>query len=475
MAENVTLEKVLLGDTTKEYVDKVNKAIDNVNSNSDAIEDLTEAVANAGKVDNVKVNDISVVGNKVANVKINGSTTVNVETSSTGEITISAPTLAKSLTLSVDPSTYVLTATLEDANGTVLSTPTVDLPLETMVVGASYDESTKEIVLTLQNKETTRFSVADLVSGLVGTDKNFTDGQVLIADGNAKKAKSSGYTIKTSVPANAKFTDTTYDPATPSKQGLMSADDKAKLDGIDSSLVGVTKDEIGKVKDVKVNGTTVLGTDGVANITIDDLKAGYVSVQSSSLVNCVVDGTTYKAIKVADTDTELEVYNSDGNKILTHTVRKDGFLYICVGTNAISCTLRKINGNSVSGGGTVDSEGFRNAKWIEIEDNSDIQHTYINKLPLNGKPSLLLIGVYDTASSSKPIRTLKFFIPSLQNLGKSVGTIYIADDDPSTINNQKIDVFEMSFNDSNTSASLSRTSNFSNSWRIYSIILVRFD
>lgn len=205
MAENVTLEKVLLGDTTKEYVDKVNKAIDNVNSNSDAIEDLTEAVANAGKVDNVKVNDISVVGNKVANVKINGSTTVNVETSSTGEITISAPTLAKSLTLSVNPSTYVLTATLKDANGTVLSTPTVDLPLETMVVGASYDESKKEIVLTLQNKETTRFSVADLVSGLVGTDNNFVGDEVLVADGNGKKAKSSGYTIN---PKN--FDDTDY-------------------------------------------------------------------------------------------------------------------------------------------------------------------------------------------------------------------------------------------------------------------------
>lgn len=195
MAENVTLEKVLLGDTTKEYVDKINKAIENVNSNSDDIENLTGAVANAGKVDDVKVNGKSVVSNKIANVTVNGSATVNVTTSETGEITISAPTLAKSLTLSVDPSTYVLTATLKDANGTVLSTPTVDLPLETMVVGASYDENTKEIVLTLQNHETTRFSVADLVSGLVATDNNFVNEEVLVADGNGQKAKSSGYTI----------------------------------------------------------------------------------------------------------------------------------------------------------------------------------------------------------------------------------------------------------------------------------------
>lgn len=461
MAENVLLEKVLLGDTTKDAVDKINSAIEQVNTNADAIED-------AGKVDDVNVNGISVLSKKIANVTVNGSATVNVTTSETGEINISAPTLAKSLTLAVNTSTYVLTATLKDANGNVLSTPSVDLPLETMVVGASYDESTKEIVLTLQNGKTTRFSVADLVAGLVATDNNFTDGQVLVADGNGKKAKSSGFTIKTSVPANAKFTDTTYENATTSKSGLMSSTDKAKLDRIDSSLEGVTADQIGKVKDVKVNGTSVLGSDGVASITIDDLKAGYVSVSSSSLVNCVVGGTTYKAIKVADTDTELEVYNSEGNKILTHTVRKDGYLYICVGTTAISCTLRKINGNSVSGG-TVDSEGFRNAKWIEIEDNSDSQHTYINELPLNGKPSLLRIGIYDPTSSSEPIKTVKFFIPKTEGINKSLGTIYL------NIEGKTGDTFTIVFNASNTSATLNRASGFNSTFSIMSIILVRFD
>lgn len=443
MAENVTLEKVLLGDTTKEYVDKVNKAIDNVNSNSDAIENLTEAVANAGKVDDVKVNDISVVSNKVANVKINGSTTVNVTTSETGEITISAPTLAKSLAFSVNTSTYELTATLKDSNGNALSTQTVDLPLETMVVDASYDESTKEIVLTLQNGKTTRFSVADLVSGLVATDKNFTDGQVLIADGNAKKAKSSGFTIKTSVPANAKFTDTTYDPATPSKQGLMSADDKAKLDGIDSSLVGVTKDEIGKVKDVKVNGSTVLGTDGVANITIDDLKAGYVSVSSSSLVDCTVNGTKYKAIKVADTDTELEVYNLAGNKILTHTVRKDGFLYICVGTTAISCTLRKISGNFVGTGGSssvVKVIELKNGRGRMYNDFLEIGKLYaltLGSSPITGYSGIfwfvdgLDIGLGGILNQSVPIGDARYLSFVKDQYGHY--DVYYKDTDHSTI------------------------------------------
>lgn len=70
------------------------------------------------------------------------------------------------LGLSIDTSTYVMTIALKNSSGTTLDTQTVDLPLETMVVDASYNKSTKEITLTLQNGTTTSFSVADLVSGL---------------------------------------------------------------------------------------------------------------------------------------------------------------------------------------------------------------------------------------------------------------------------------------------------------------------
>ena len=71
------------------------------------------------------------------------------------------------LDLSIDSSTYVMTLSLTNSQGTALDTKTVDLPLETMVVDANYDNSSKEITLTLQNGNTTSFSVADLVSGLV--------------------------------------------------------------------------------------------------------------------------------------------------------------------------------------------------------------------------------------------------------------------------------------------------------------------
>lgn len=71
------------------------------------------------------------------------------------------------LGVSIDNTTYVMTIDLKNTAGDVISTGSVDLPLESMVIGASYDDSTKEIVLTLQSGEEVRFSVSDLVSGLV--------------------------------------------------------------------------------------------------------------------------------------------------------------------------------------------------------------------------------------------------------------------------------------------------------------------
>lgn len=75
--------------------------------------------------------------------------------------------LAHSLELSINNTTYVMTATLKNEDGDVLGTPSsIDLPLETMVVSGSYDDNTKKIILTLNNGQTIEFSVADLVSGL---------------------------------------------------------------------------------------------------------------------------------------------------------------------------------------------------------------------------------------------------------------------------------------------------------------------
>ena len=73
------------------------------------------------------------------------------------------------LVLTIDPTTFVLTASLKNINGEIIvgSEATIDLPLESMVVSGSYDPITKTVNLVLQSGQVVSFSVADLIDGLV--------------------------------------------------------------------------------------------------------------------------------------------------------------------------------------------------------------------------------------------------------------------------------------------------------------------
>lgn len=97
---------------------------------------------------------------------------------------------ATNINFTIDQANYKITAQLTDQDGNKLGEERViDLPLESVVINGKYDSSTKEIVLTLQNGNTIRFSVADLVSGLQptlvsGTNIKTINGQNLLGSGN---------------------------------------------------------------------------------------------------------------------------------------------------------------------------------------------------------------------------------------------------------------------------------------------------
>lgn len=77
-----------------------------------------------------------------------------------------ATNTGSTIDLQIDNSTYVVTLALKNSSGTTISTGTIDLPLESVVVNGAYNDTTKKIILTLNNGSTIEFSVADLVSGL---------------------------------------------------------------------------------------------------------------------------------------------------------------------------------------------------------------------------------------------------------------------------------------------------------------------
>lgn len=69
------------------------------------------------------------------------------------------------LGLSIDTKTYEMTIELKNAGGTVLSTKSIDFPIESMVVNASYKDG--KLTLTLQNGQTLEVDISAIVSGLV--------------------------------------------------------------------------------------------------------------------------------------------------------------------------------------------------------------------------------------------------------------------------------------------------------------------
>lgn len=69
------------------------------------------------------------------------------------------------LGLSIDTSTYVMTLELKNSAGQVLSSKTIDFPIESMVVNASYKDG--KLTLTLQNGQTLVVDISAIVSGLV--------------------------------------------------------------------------------------------------------------------------------------------------------------------------------------------------------------------------------------------------------------------------------------------------------------------
>lgn len=103
-----------------------------------------------------------------ANAASNKTINITVPTQASDVSALPASTkYATALSLSINSSTYVVTAQLKDQDGNNIgSAQTIDLPLESVVVNGSYDSTNKKVVLTLESGSTVEFSVADLVSGL---------------------------------------------------------------------------------------------------------------------------------------------------------------------------------------------------------------------------------------------------------------------------------------------------------------------
>ena len=123
-----------------------------------------------------------------------------------------------------------------------------------------------------------------------------------------------GVDITVKLPANPD-TNTTYNNATQSTAGLMSAADKIKLDGI---ATGATAN-VGTITGVSINGTNI-ATSGIANIPVASTNIyGVVKLSSSTSSTSTVLAATASAVKNA-----YDLANSKQDALNYTPVRQGG-------------------------------------------------------------------------------------------------------------------------------------------------------
>ena len=156
------------------------------------------------------------------------------------------------------------------------------------------------------------------VDGAVTGPATSVDSHVAVFSGTTGKViEDSGFTIGKSVPADAKFTDTTYNPATTSAAGLMSAADKSDFDSLKTACQGkatdatVTRDS----QTITVELQSVFYGQGDGFYTDpQSINIPYVSSQGAGLLtttmfarfNRIADGATAdSALTEADIDAAI--------------------------------------------------------------------------------------------------------------------------------------------------------------------------
>lgn len=145
-----------------------------INSNS-VMEDRIVDLQTEGDYDELtnKLVTLSDIPTRVSEL-VNDEHYIDAEVNTLTNYTLATET-GSTIELSLNQQTYVVTLNLKNKAGTTISSGTIDLPIESVVVSGTYDNTTKKVILTLQNGSTVEFSVADLVAGLVSTTDYASD------------------------------------------------------------------------------------------------------------------------------------------------------------------------------------------------------------------------------------------------------------------------------------------------------------
>lgn len=157
-----------------------------------------------------------------------------------------------------DSALFKYTFTLKDSKGNTLSTKTIDLPLEELVVDGSYDNVTKSIVLTLKNGNTVDIPVGDLIEGLVtSTDlQNALSDYATLEQVNAKYTKPNTGIPKTDLDSSVQASLGKADTALQEHQSLANYATKEEVNTAKQSANSYTDTKTGEISTALQQNTT---------------------------------------------------------------------------------------------------------------------------------------------------------------------------------------------------------------------------
>ena len=261
---------------------------------------------------------------------------------------------AKSASLTINNTTYVVTLQLKDQDGNNLgSAQTIDLPLESVVVSGSYDADNKQIVLTLQDGSTIDIPVGDLISGLqteitndnklsadlvddsTSTNKFVTNGaatsiitnnlanaRAVISDANGKIAAST--TTSTEIGYLSGTTSSVQTQLNSKQATLVSGTNIKTINS--GSILGS-----GNI-DVLVNEATPASSLGIGYTTINTTYTDSINIGNGAQVGAN-NALALGAFASAEGQDSIAIYSSTGT---AHRARTTHTGNIAIGYNALA-------------------------------------------------------------------------------------------------------------------------------------------
>ena len=216
------------------------------------------------------------------------------------------------------------------------------------------------------------------IDGVVTGPSSAVDKRVAIFNGTTGKLiADSGFTIGKSVPSNAVFTDTTYNVATSSSNGLMSSSDKAKLDGItasaDPNQNAFSNITIGSTTISADNPTDTLTIVAGSNITLTpDNTNDKITIAAKDTTYGAASSSTLGLVK-----TGSNITNSSGTISITKENVTSALGYTPPTTDTNTVPQFQIYAGTTDITNNTNAAGFSGTPKLKLNTDSNEQHAIL--------------------------------------------------------------------------------------------------